>query len=487
MLPQRLMLPAVLLLLAPFVSVAPAQELADDDAVAPSAGSRWRQAPASSDDPGEEARPVRRRLTQAPEREAAASGEDRWTASETERRPERGAYPARPARTRQVRVSTAVAAPAAPERKASDDEDFSFRRTRLQPVLSAKGVEERAGSSVKRVWTEQGGAKVKTIYDEKGDVVYRKGWDKRSGEEVPLKTSATSGVLGGSAWKATRAAGASDERPGPSCTSCGRGREDWRPTGDGFPPDKRLEGIGRDGPHHLQHRHEVVRDGPTRFTLAMPVWYNNLNGTVTGLAGTGTGTIAEDNNLKPGLELAIPHWFAGYQPIRHSTTVSGAFSFRGTAFPVGANLKLDADVYEGYTRWDLFEWHVLQLDWMLGAKYFVPDFTATSGAASARYTSAFPVPYVGLIGQFELDTNMLFKGSLKYSSYDSDSAKETMSEADIALAYEWKSDFEFSKSNQVSIGYRVLKLDIITNKAAANRAEADVEFAGPYAKLTAYF
>jgi hypothetical protein len=484
MLPQRLTLPAILLLLAPLTAAAPAQELAADDDAVPSAGTRWRQTPASTGEPAEDRGYVPRRLTRSAEPEATQVEEGRWTASEIERGPERGAYPARPAR---ARLATAVAAPARTKTAVPQGEEFSFRRSRIQPALSAKGVEERAGSSVKRVWTEQDGAKVKTIYDDKGGVVYRKGWDKKSGEEVPLKSSTASGVLGGSAWRASQPAGAAKTRSEQPCNSCGRGRADWRPTGDNFPPDKRLESIGQDGPHHLRHRHEIVRDGPTRFSLAMPIWYNNLNGTVTGLAGTGTGTLAQDNNLKPGLEWAIPHWFAGYQPLRHTTTVSGAFSFRGTAFPVGANLKLDADVYEGYTRRDLFEWHVLQLDWMLGAKYFVPDFAATSGAATARYTSAFPVPYVGLIGQFELDTNMLFKGSYKYSTYDSDSAKETMSEADISLAYEWKSDFEFSKSNQVALGYRVLKLDIIANKAAANRAEADVEFAGPYAKLTAYF
>ncbi|MBI4871335.1 MAG: hypothetical protein HY814_07175 [Candidatus Riflebacteria bacterium] len=407
-----------------------------------------------------------------PKAASRASSGGRWRAAQVEERPETGAYHAYPA-------SDGSRSKAGRSGQTADGRSTRTARAsqgRLESRLGASSLEKQAGGKVRRVWSEDEGVRVKTVYDQSGNVVYRKGWDSKTGGEVPLKKSAAT----------SRSAQDLDPAGNRTFTLEAPRTRGSRALDDNLPADPGVAHLGEDGPHHLVHRHEVVREGPTRFCLALPVWYNVLSGKLSG-SGVGTATITKDNNLQTGFEWAIPHWFVGYQPLRHTTTATGSFSFRGSTFPVGASLRLDADIYETYTRWSLFDWHVLSLDWMLGTKVISPTFVATSGATTASYTTMFPVPYLGVIGQYELDRNMLFKGFVKYSSLEVDKAKETMMEGELALVYEWPSDFEFSKCNQVSLGYRLMTLDVVANGTTANRGQADVEFAGPMAKLTAYF
>ncbi|MBI3892784.1 MAG: hypothetical protein HY303_14775 [Candidatus Wallbacteria bacterium] len=443
----------------------PAPPAADDAAT----GSDFGDTQSSSDDSW---RPSARGSA-AGASQSASPG--RWRAQEVTRRPERGAYPDRPY------DSTEAVGRRLSQRVDSSSSDYdSSNRSRIDAGYGAKRVSAKSASSpgVKRVWTEEDGVRVKTVYDENGEVVYRKGWSKKTGEEVPL-----SGDYGRQAMPRGSARGKKDYISEDAARVSAADRRERRD----------LDGLGRgqsvDGPHHLRHRDVVERDGPTEFSLALPVWYNTLTGSVSGPAGSGTGAVASHNNTKPGFEFAVPHLGFGYMPIRHNTTVAGTFTFQGTTYAAGSALKFDADMYDLWTRWGLIDWHVLHLDWMLGSKVVAPNFVATNATgATSKFSQTFPIPYLGIVGQFELDRNMLIKGAIKYSSLGVGNAQENMTEAEIALAYEWGSDFEFSKLNQVSLGYRIQKLDVIDKPTSATgRSEADVDLRGPFAKVTAYF
>ncbi|MBI4869795.1 MAG: hypothetical protein HY816_22880 [Candidatus Wallbacteria bacterium] len=407
----------------------------------------------------------------------------RWRAGELSEREARGAYATRPDGSRDTRSSRKFS-----QASGASAPDASYRsRSRIDSDFGAKGeVPAPTADSVRRVWSSENGARVKTVYDDNGNVVYRKGWSEKTGEEVPIGGGA--GSVSGTMPRGKRSTskGKKDlvrEDAEQVADADRREREDLR--GLRQPP---REENGQDGPHHLRHRHVVRRDGPSGFSIAIPVWYNTLTGNVSGPTGTGTGAITSDNNTKAGLEMAIPHWGASYLPIRHSTTLAGAFTFEGTAYAAGAALQFDVDMYDLWTRWGLLDWHIFHLDWMLGSKVMDPTIAVTGGGATTSFTELFPIPYLGLVGHWEINQDILIKGMLKYSDLSLDAAQETMTEAEIALAYEWGSDFEFSKRNQVSVGYRLMALDVIDNaKSATTRSQADAELRGVFAKLTAYF
>ncbi len=309
------------------------------------------------------------------------------------------------------------------------------------------GSQKNAASS-RGVWSEQGDARVKTIYDRNGKPVYQKAWNKRTGEEMDIPSPGGQGAGDGTG---------------------GHGGHS-----------------GYQGPQHSRHRHEVTRGGPTAFSLALPIWQNNMTGSLSGTTAGGAGTIAEDNNLKAGFELAWPNWYFGYFPLRHNTTISGGFDFEGVTYTSGANLKFNSDIIEAYGRWDLLENHVFHLDWSLGVKAFFNDVVVTQGAATSKFDDPVPLPFLGLFGMFEIDTSKAIKGYVKYTDLEIGDAQATMLDAEIALSYAWKSDHEWSNRNEVQVGYKTLQLDL-KDKSGGTLGNADVEFKGPYARVTAYF
>jgi len=350
------------------------------------------------------------------------------------------------------------------------------RRSHRSKTRASERSEESSSEreTGRTLWTETPEARVKTVYDAQGNMVYQKGWDKKTGKEVPVESSRSEAERG------PLDEGRRNEVPPP------RAYRSLKRDLDGDYEENRSNPRPKGKNHHLHQYSPEPRRHPYEFSLGIMGWSNTLTGDIGG-AGGGKASLKSDQRSTMEAEFHNQKTGYSYTYVNHSSAIKGPVTFNAVPFTAGAIFTEKLGVLDGFYRWDFYTSPDTWIDFLLGLKVLFSDVSMKQSGSSSSDSATVPLPQVGYIGQYSLLDNFKIRGFTKVG-YGALSSKSALAiDAELEASYTFPTDNEYSILNQFSAGFKYLYLSFTKDKDSSSEASGSLGHSGPYVKYSAYF
>jgi len=238
-------------------------------------------------------------------------------------------------------------------------------------------------------------------------------------------------------------------------------------------------------------------DANSRVSAGVDIWISTLAAEATVSSDSVTGTNVDliddlglDDSVSPsalGLSVNLPflpELNLSYLALdgQATKTITKPFVVNGATYGAGDNVTSSYDFteYEANFGFGIIKRETLSLSFLLGAKYFEIQTAIKDNTTGVSFdqTVNFGIPVVGMKAEVGLPAKFKIGAGARGMTLDTGDVNATVLNLDGAV------HFDMNKFVRLSIGYRY---ELIDCEMAKEKDSVDINFAGPFAGITASF
>jgi len=226
------------------------------------------------------------------------------------------------------------------------------------------------------------------------------------------------------------------------------------------------------------------------FQIGAGVFSNLLKGAIWGYS-PGIGRLDSLNTVAPILFASVPlggsnlDLYAAHHSGRTGTSES--FSYRGFAFPTGADVKIEFSYLEALWRMHLLDRPHLKLAMIVGPRFVRANVQASSTLSTVTGDDFLVLPEVGAMLEARPFPRSILFGLVKYMDLTSNGSGSHTLQLEGGLSYLIPAPTDTYVGWRLTGGFRYLNLQAVRQRWETNQFGFDLEASGPYLEVSRVF